>query len=95
MPANERSEGRARKGIRVATSGWRGARRPRREERAYPVYASDEQRRLPGCIASQNATLIPLRPVSPREGSGDSGVPSSERVGGSAGATPPEVSFDQ
>jgi hypothetical protein len=37
--------------LRVANCPRRGARMARREERAYSVYASDEQRSQPGCPA--------------------------------------------
>jgi hypothetical protein len=38
----------------AANSGRRGARPARREERAYQVYGSDEQRSPAGCIGGQN-----------------------------------------
>ena len=39
-----------------AQIGRRGARMARREERAYQVYVSDEQRRQPGCLGGQSLT---------------------------------------
>ena len=45
-------------GNNCAISGRRGARPARREERAYRVYESDEQRSPAGCIGGQNGAVI-------------------------------------
>ena len=47
-----------------AKSGRRGARPARREERAYRVYVSDEQRSPAGCIGGQTGTLIHFQVLS-------------------------------
>src|SRR5450759_3778213 len=57
---------RTRKEITLPIHGCRGARRPRREERAYRTYVSDEQRRPPGWIGSQNGNVISFRVLKPR-----------------------------
>src|SRR5918993_1743321 len=51
-------------GNKCAISGRRGACPARREERAYRVYASDEQRSPAGCIGVQNGAVIPGRALS-------------------------------
>jgi len=57
---------RTRKEITLPIHGCRGARRPRREERAYRAYVSDEQRRPPGWIGSQNGNVISFRVLRAR-----------------------------
>ena len=51
-------------GNKCAISGRRGACPARREERAYRVYVSDEQRSPAGCIGVQNRAVIPGRALT-------------------------------
>ena len=63
--------------VSVDNDRERGARRARREERAYREYVSDEQRGQPGCpapehvngYAGQDTRPIPTRPFSRRRSS--------------------------
>ena len=57
-------DGKGPSGNKCVTSGRRGARPARREERAYRAYASDEQRSPAGCIGGQNGAVISGRALT-------------------------------